>query len=231
MPSIRRGARAPGRSKPRPTPLFQRRSRRCGKAAARRSAKRFATHPLAGRQLAATIGALATPLPTVFTSGGSAGEHSAVSATVIVNDRLELSAAEHAAITRRARLVNFPATANSMPSDVTSFVGACMGQTHIGQGQAFVVLHTEPGLAATGHDIRQALFRAGAGAQLLCLAATRERVAASTIGGFYSAAWAQLAQLPGDAELLYLLALGTSVAESGPARADRAEKATAHGES
>ena len=70
-------------------------------SAARRSAKRFATEPLSGAQLAATIGALATPLPTTL-GPGRAGPvpgagRSAVSATVIVNDRLELSAAEHAA--------------------------------------------------------------------------------------------------------------------------------------
>ena len=109
-----------------------------------------------------------------------------------------------------------------------------MGQPHIGHGQAFVLLHTAPGLVAAGavgHDIRQALFRAGAGGQLLCLAATRDRIAASTIGGFDSAVWARIAGLPGGTELLYLLALGTPVAESGPARSDRGEKATAHGES
>jgi hypothetical protein len=194
-------------------------------SAARRSAKRFAPEPLSGAQLAATIGALATPLPTVF------GENLAVSATVIVNDRLELSLAEHAGITRCARLVRFAAAANSMPSDVTSFVAACMGQAHIGHGQAFVLLHTETGLDATGHDIRQALFRAGAGAQLLCLAATRDGIAASTIGGFDSGVWARIGQLPIGTELLYLLALGSSVPDYGPARADRAEKATAHGES
>ena len=209
-------------------------------SAARRSAKRFATEPLPGAQLAATIGALATPLPTTFghgrasQTGGDPNARATVSATVIVNDRLELSPAEHATITRCARLVRYAATPDSMPGDVTSFVAACMGQAHIGHGQAFVLLHTAPGLAAagsTGHDIRQALFRAGAGAQLLCLAATRDHVAASTIGGFDSAVWTRIAQLPGDTELLYLLALGTPVVESGPARNDRAEKATAHGES
>lgn len=199
-------------------------------SAARRSAKRFGTEPLSGAQLVATIGALATPLPCVFGSG-RASDPAAVSATVIVNDRLELSLDEHAAISRCARLVRFAAAANSTPSDVPSFVAACMGQAHIGLGQAFVLLHGGPGLDATGHDIRQALFRAGAGAQLLCLAATRERVAASTIGGFDPAVWTRIGQLPSGTELLYLLALGSSVAEYGPARADRAEKATAHGES
>jgi nitroreductase len=108
-----------------------------------------------------------------------------------------------------------------------------MGQAHVGHAQAFVLLHTAAGLVAagtSGHDIRQALFRAGAAGQLLCLAATREQVAASTIGGFDPAVWARIAQLPAGTELLYLLALGTPVAESGAARNDRAEKATAHGE-
>jgi nitroreductase len=196
-------------------------------SAARRSAKRFAPEPLSGAQLAATIGALATPLPVVFGKSLSP----TVSATVIVNDRLALSPVEYAAITRCARLVRFAAAANSTPSDVTSFVAACMGQAHIGHGQAFVLLHTESRSEVTGHDIRQALFRAGAGAQLLCLAATRDNIAASTIGGFDPAVWARIGQLPRDTELLYLLALGSSVPDYGPARADRAEKATAHGES
>lgn len=196
-------------------------------SAARRSAKRFGTEPMTGRQLAATIGALATPLPTAF----GLGSGPTVSATVIVNDQLELSPAEHAAITRCARLVRFAAAATSTPSDVTSFVAACMGQAHIGHGQAFVLLHSERELATTGHDIRQALFRAGASAQLLCLAATRDRVAASPIGGFDPSVWARIGQLPTGTDLLYLLALGSSVAEYGPPRADRAEKATAHGES
>ena len=209
-------------------------------SAARRSAKRFTTEPLSGAQLAATVGALATPLPTTFGQGcadeadGFASGSAAVSATVIVNDRLDLSPAEQAAITRCARLVRYAATADSMPGDVTSFVAACMGQAHIGHGQAFVLLHTAPGLVATanaGHAIRRALLRAGAGAQLLCLAATRDRIAASTIGGFDPAVWARIAQLPGGTELLYLLALGSPAAETGPARNDRAEKATAHGES
>lgn len=208
-------------------------------SAARRSAKQFATKPLSGAQLAATIGALATPLPTTFghdvtdRPGDSPSGRTAVWATVIVNDRLELSAADQAAITRCARLVRYAATSDSLSREATSFVAACMGQAHVGHCQAFVLLHTDPGLVAagtTGHDIRRALFRAGAGAQLLCLAATRDRVAASPIGGFDSAVWARIAQLPDDTELLYLLALGTPVAESGPARNDRAEKATAHGE-
>ncbi|HEX8095178.1 nitroreductase family protein, partial [Jatrophihabitans sp.] len=208
-------------------------------SAARRSAKRFAVEPLSGAQLAATIGALATPLPTTFghdaaaPAGGAASGRAAVSATVIVNDRLELSPAEQAAITRCARLVRYAATPDSLPRDAASFIAACMGQAHAGHGQAFVVLHTAPGLVAagtTGHDIRQALFRAGAAAQLLCLAATRDRIAASTIGGFDPAVWARIAQLPGGSELLYLLALGAPVAESGAARNDRGEKATAHGE-
>jgi len=198
-------------------------------SAARRSAKRFGTEPMSGAQLAATIGALATPLPTAF--GNRLAGDRGVSATVIVNDQLDLTPAEHAAITRCARLVRFAAAATSTPSDVTSFVAACMGQAHIGHGQAFVLLHSEPGLATTGDQIRQALFRAGAGAQLLCLAATRDRLAASPIGGFDPAVWARIGQLPSGTELLYLLALGSSVADYGPPRADRAEKATAHGES
>jgi nitroreductase len=208
-------------------------------SAARRSAKRFAAEPLSGARLASTIGALATPLPTTFaeigagSTGGSPSGRASVSATVIVHDRLELSVAEQVAITGCARLVRYAATSDSVSWNATSFISACMGQAHIGDAQAFVLLHTAPGLLAagtTGHDIRRALLRAGAGAQLLCLAATRDHVAVSPIGGFDSVAWARIAQLPGGTELLYLLALGTPVAESGPARNDRAEKATAHGE-
>lgn len=206
-------------------------------SAARRSAKRFGTEPMSGAQLAGVIRALATPLPTTVGPGGPAPDGdspAAVSATVLVNDRLELSPAEQAAITRCARLVRYPASPDSMPRDVEEIIAACMGQTHIARGQAFVLLHTAPGLVnagATGAEIRQALFRAGAGGQLLCLAATRERVAASTIGGFDSAVWTRIARLPADTELLYLLVLGSPAVESGAARADRLEKASAHGES
>jgi nitroreductase len=204
-------------------------------SAGRRSAKRFATEPLSGGRLAATIGALATPLPITFgqlVADGRPKAHPTVSATVLVNDRLVLSPAEQTAIARCARLVRHPATP-SMPGNVPSLIAACMGQAHVGHGQAFVLLHAAGLVQAdsTGHEIRQALFRAGAGAQLLCLAATRHDVAASPIGGFDAAVWTRIAQLPGDTELLYLLVLGTPVTESGPARNDRAEKATAHGES
>ncbi|MFL6161518.1 MAG: nitroreductase family protein [Jatrophihabitantaceae bacterium] len=206
-------------------------------SAARRSAKRFAAEPLSGGRLAATIGALATPLPITFgqlAANGCPNGQPTVSATVLVSDRLVLSPAEQAAISRCARLVRYPATPDSMAADVRSLIAACMGQAHVGHGQAFVLLHAPAGLVpaeATGNQIRQALFRAGAGAQLLCLAATRNDVAASPIGGFDSAVWTRIAQLPGDTQLLYLLVLGTPVAEAGPGRNDRAEKATAHGES
>jgi len=206
-------------------------------SAARRSAKRFGTEPLSGGRLAATVAALATPLPMTFdhlAADNRPDRHPTVSATVLVNDRLELSPAEQAAIARCARLVRYPATADSMPGDGLSLIAACMGQPHVGHAQAFVLLHAPAGLVqadTTGHEIRQALFRAGAGAQLLCLAATRNDVAASPIGGFDSEVWTRIARLPRDTELLYLLVLGTPVAESGPARNDRAEKAIAHGES
>ena len=121
-----------------------------------------------------------------------------------------------------------------MPDSGNAIIAACMGQQHVGNGQAFVLLHTAGSLVAGnagGRSIRHALFRAGASAQLLCLAATRDNIAASPIGGFDSEVWTRIAQLPADTELLYLLALGSPVAESGPARQDRAEKATAHGES
>jgi len=204
-------------------------------SAARRSAKGFAATPLTGAQLAATVQALATPLPTTLGVGctESVGR-SAVAATVIINDRLELTPADSVAITRSARLVRYAATTDSMPEDATSFVAACMGQAHVGHSQAFVLLHSPPGLVgpgAAGQDIRQALFRAGASAHLLCLAATREHLAISPIGGYDPTVWARIARLPGGTELLYLLALGTPVAESGPPRNDRAEKAIAHGES
>lgn len=198
-------------------------------SAARRSAKRFAAESLAGSRLATTIAALATPLPITF--GRPVAEaRQAVSATVLVSERLSLEPAEQAAITHCAQLIRYPAT----DDPAGRLVAACMGQAHIGRGQAFVLLHAPAelgGAEATGQQIRQALFRAGAAGQLICLAATRSAVAATPIGGFDSAIWRRVAQLPGDTELLYLLALGTPVAESGPARNDRAERATAHGES
>jgi len=206
-------------------------------SASRRSAKRFGAEPLTGAQLASTIGALATCLPTTVgqLAGGAARlAGAAVSATVLVNDRLELNPAERASITRCARLVRYPATPDSIPDSGNAIIAACMGQQHVGNGQAFVLLHAAGSLVAGnagGRAIRHALFRAGAGAQLLCLAATRDNIAASPIGGFDSEVWTRIAQLPADTELLYLLALGSPVAESGPARQDRAEKATAHGES
>lgn len=202
-------------------------------SASRRSAKRFGTEPLTGAQLASTIGALATCLPSTLgqPAGGPARvAGAAVSATVLVNHRLELTAAERASITRCARLVGYPASLD--PGN--AIIAACMGQQHVGNGQAFVLLHAAGSLVAGnagGRAIRRALFLAGAGAQLLCLAATRDNIAASPIGGFDSEVWTRIAQLPADTELLYLLALGSPVAEFGPARQDRAEKATAHGES
>lgn len=202
-------------------------------SAARRSAKRFGAEPLSGSRLAATIAALATPLPITFGDPG-AGSRPMTSATVLVDERLVLSPAEQATITGCARLVYLTATQDSVAGDASSLIAACMGQSHVGHGQAFVLLHAPAGLVegeAAGHDIRQALFRAGAGAQLICLAATGNDVAASPIGGFDSAVWTRIAQLPVGTQLLYLLVLGTPVVESGSPRNDRAEKATAHGES
>jgi nitroreductase len=199
-------------------------------SAVRRSAKRFAVEPLSGGRLAATVAALATPLPISFGRPVDGRPNVAVSATVLVSDRLVLALADQAAIARCARLVRYPAGPDSMPGGVSALIAACMGQPHVRHGQAFVLLHAA-GLTPAGPEIRQAFFRAGAAGQLLCLAATGNDVAATPIGGFDSAVWSRIAQLPGDTELLYLLVLGMPVTESGPARSDRSEKATAHGES
>ncbi|GAA4032363.1 hypothetical protein GCM10022247_66740 [Allokutzneria multivorans] len=105
----------------------------------------------------------------------------------------------------------------------------CMGQKHIGDAAAIVLLHAaRADLVDSRRLLREQLFRAGATAQLLYLGATAAEVGITAIGGFDSAQWAHAARLPGDQEVLYALALGP---DSGAgAKLDRLANAYAHNE-
>ncbi|WP_030433602.1 nitroreductase family protein [Allokutzneria albata] len=106
----------------------------------------------------------------------------------------------------------------------------CMGQNHIGAASAVVLLHTARGdLVDSRRLLREQVFRAGATAQLLYLGAATAGIGITAVGGFDSAQWAHAARLPGDQEVLYVLALGADD-ETAP-KLDRFSSAYAHNES
>lgn len=189
----------------------------------RKSAKAFSTRKLTVAALDGVLESIGTPLPTNLSTRGQGS----VDLTVVMSHNNSFSAAEEEALARR-----FNVRRMESPEHAEGVVKACMGQKHVAHAQVFLVLHsrrTDVIPSAETHCIRRVLFRAGAAAQLAYLGAARHGIGVFTVGGFDARAWRTYAQIGPDDEVLCLLALGSDAAEQNP-RADREEKATAHGE-
>lgn len=105
---------------------------------------------------------------------------------------------------------------------------AFMAQEHLGEAACVLLLHAEKAaLIDDERVLHEATFRAGLLGQLVYLGATVAGVGVTGVGGFDSAAWCRAAGLPGDREVVYVLALGR---ESGGGKLDRAEPAYAQNE-
>ena len=189
----------------------------------RKSAKAFGTQMLSFKAIEGVLESVGIPLPTNLPSDDEGN----VEMTAVISHSADLSNAEEESLAQR-----FNVRRMSDPGHVAGVVRACMGQKHVAHAQVFLVLHSRrsdvvPNVEA--HRIRRVLFRAGAAAQLAYLGAARYGIGVFTVGGFDARAWKKFAHIGADDEVLCLLALGADAAEHSP-RADREEKASAHGE-
>jgi nitroreductase len=186
----------------------------------RRSARRFGGPALVSDQIAATLSPLATRLPTNLQPGGA----SVVEITVFIVNSLESEAG-------LGRLDRYGRVVTGRGADQAVIAAACMGQQHVRGAQAFVLMSaSRRRLLNEGRaQFEETLFRAGASGQLMYLGAARAGVGITTIGGFDSTQWSELAGLHEDHELLYLAALGNEAASGAP-KLDRDAAALAHGE-
>jgi nitroreductase len=194
----------------------------------RRSSRQFTDAPLNGAALVETVEALTTTIHTDLGAPDLPSCEASVRVTLIVRDDGWLQPAYHSALEKVVRVV-------VSPPDVSGpeLVGACMGQEHVAQARAFLLLHI-------AHDelikenapyvLRESLFRAACAAQLIYLGATSAGLGLSTIGGFDNGLWRLLATLPDEEELLCLLALGVEHGGPNRVKADRGSPAVAHGE-
>ncbi|MEO6500489.1 MAG: nitroreductase family protein [Jatrophihabitantaceae bacterium] len=190
-------------------------------SAMRRSTRRFGGPAIEIDRIAAALSALGTQLPTSLQPGGA----SEIEVTVFVPNALASEAELHRQLGRYGRVVAPKATDRS---DITA---ACMGQQHLREAQAFVLVSaSRRRLLYEGRaQFEETLFRAGASGQLMYLGSARAGVGITTVGGFDSARWSEMARLPEDHELLYLAALGNEAASSAP-KLDRDAAALTHGE-
>jgi nitroreductase len=190
-------------------------------SAMRRSTRRFGGPPIAADRIAATLSALGTQLPTNLQPGGE----SLIEITVFLPNALESEAELDRQLGRYGRVVAPKAT------DRAVIAAACMGQQHLREAQAFVLVSaSRRRLLYEGRaQFEETLFRAGASGQLMYLGGARAGVGITTVGGFDSARWSEMACLPEDHELLYLAALGTEAASGAP-KLDRDAAALTHGE-
>jgi nitroreductase len=190
-------------------------------SAMRRSTRRFGGPALGVDRLAAALSALGTQLPTDLQPGGA----SSIDVTVFVPNPLGAEAELRQQLGRYGRVVTPEST------DRSAIAAACLGQQHLREAQAFVLVSaSRRRLLYQGRgQFEESLFRAGASGQLLYLGSARAGVGMTTVGGFDSARWSELARLPEDYELLYLAALGNEAASSAP-KLDRDAAALTHGE-
>lgn len=119
---------------------------------------------------------------------------------------------------------------NAVLPDAEELVDICMGQSHLRDACAALVLHQDR-REVLGHGrggVEQALADAGAIGHLLYLAATAEGIAITAIGGFDAARWHAAAGLDESSEVLYVLMLG--VAGDCQVKVDRDAISKSHGE-
>lgn len=191
-------------------------------SAMRRSTRRFGGPAVEVDRIAAALSALGTQLPMSLQAGGA----SLIDVTVFVPNALESEADLCRQLGRYGRVVAPPKA-----TDRAAITAACMGQQHLREAQAFVLVSaSRRRLLYEGRgQFEDTLFRAGASGQLMYLGSAQAGVGITTVGGFDSARWSELARLPEDHELLYLAALGHEAASSAP-KLDRDAAALTHGE-
>ncbi|QMU71503.1 nitroreductase family protein [Streptacidiphilus sp. P02-A3a] len=186
-------------------------------AARRRSAKGFRPGPIPLDQLTWALGGMRTALPVDLPADPR------FSATLVARDVDGLPTGA------------YDLTAPDAPPrpgavDPDELVAACMGQQQLRDAAALVLFHAPRRSLHSGgrrHPVGP-LFRAGALGHLLYLGATRAGLAVTAIGGFDSARWAELAGLPTEQDVLYILLLGT--ADGSTAKLDRMQTAYAQDE-
>lgn len=186
----------------------------------RRSCKRFARGASEGFPMEGLLARLATTLPTDLP------EEAAVRVTV-VGAALDSAGADTPRTPSGVTVVRSEAV-----HDAAAVARACMGQPHLANAVAFVLVHAARAdylVDGEPQRLRDVYVRAGALGQLLYLSAAAEGVAVTGIGGFDGTQWARLAALPIDHEILYVLAIGV---EENPqlSKWDRFHLAHAHGE-
>ncbi|WP_412543366.1 nitroreductase family protein [Longispora sp. K20-0274] len=195
---------------------FPARAKWSGLSGARRSSKEFPAVPLSADALRRALSAMAVPLTTDL-PGDTAIEVTLVARTVTgtAPGSYPLTGGPH----------------RPLDLDGDQVVRACMNQEHLRHAAAFVVFHA-PRSAVTERrpfHMRELLFRAGALSQLVYLGATEAGIGVTAIGGFDARRWQQLAGLPADHEVLYMVLLGG--ASDDGVKWDRLQAAYAHNES
>ncbi|WP_406142571.1 nitroreductase family protein [Streptomyces sp. NBC_01089] len=187
----------------------------------RESAKKFVPGALAAEDVWAALGALHTELRT------DVPDETSVQATLMVRhvEGLEPGSVH---LTRGMPAAQLPSTPATVSDE--ELVEVCMGQAHLRHAAALVLLHTSRRdlLGDPIGGIDRALFRAGVLGHLLYLGATDAHIGITAIGGFDSRRWRELAGLPVDHEVLYILVLGNS--GSASQKLDRLNIAYAHNE-
>jgi hypothetical protein len=163
----------------------------------RRSSKRFRASAVPGGALGHALSAARTRLPVDLP------HESALRCTLVVRSVTGLTPGVYRTGAGR------PGGEPSPPGD-DDVVQACMYQEHLRHAAALVLFHV-PRRHLVNHPataVREILFRAGAVGHLLYLGATGSGVGITGVGGFDARRWRQLAGLPYDHELLYLVLFG-----------------------
>jgi nitroreductase len=196
----------------------------------RRSARSFGTRPLDAADLAEVLAGAATPLPTnAWEARGRAGKAGRERPPVAGHLVLTPAAGPDVAVGLRSSAVR------RMPgcTDPADVVAACMGQPHVRNAQAFLVLHASRAdvlPSSPKHRLQPTIFCAGAAAQLVYLAATRAGIGAFTVGGFRQTRWQRYAGLDASRDVVCLIALGSRERDAVPGeRPDRLAPPIAHG--
>jgi nitroreductase len=181
----------------------------------RRSAKDFRSEPLPAAALWRLLSALGASLVTDLP------------ATTPVRLTLVTRSVPDTAPTIRLTVAG-PRPDGAAPS-AADVLAACQYQPHLGRAAAFVLCHARRDeFLRHPWSPREALFRAGAVGHLVYLGAAEAGVGVTGIGGFCGERWRRIAALPGDHEVLYVIALGPT--GSGDVKWDRLQPAYAQGE-
>jgi len=190
-------------------------------SAVRRSTKRFTPGAVPRDALSQALAALRTAVATDLEQRGRL-ETSLVALDV---DGLAPGSLRLTATAAGTEAVN--ATGALSRDEV---VAACMDQEHLRHAGAALLFHAHrSALTDTGEQVMwETVFRAGALAHLVYLGAADAGLAVTAIGGFDAARWRELAGLPADHEVVYVMFLGSG--DENGTKLDRLQTAYAHNE-